>query len=142
MSDMPMQEEHRTVTAAESTDLFLIVKLPLIYNDDSFDPSRGVRLLPGKYVLEAEDAECWYFRSPKPLSLLIYDFGNIVNAVSIHGGIMVSKDESSHKLPSAYVDGNNDTERITVWELGKDFVTDRGQKWHLSTDGDETPENR
>ncbi|MFA5256777.1 MAG: hypothetical protein WC360_01390 [Opitutales bacterium] len=140
--DQSLINEKRPVTLAESSDLYAVVKLPITYNDDSFDPLRGVLLHPGKYILEAEDAGHWFFRSPVPLNLLMYDFGRIVDGTSIYGGLMISKDAASPRPYCAYVDGDNAAEKVVIWELGKEFAKDRGLKWKLSTDSEEASATR
>jgi hypothetical protein len=129
-----LAEETRPVTPAVSQDLFIVVNIPVVDDDEGYDPTQGIRFLLGKYAMEAEDADYWYFRSPKPLELLAYDFGRIVNGMRIYGGIAVAKNPASKFPFCAYVDGKDASEKIVIWHLSPAFSAERGVKWALSND--------
>jgi len=131
-------EEHKQVTTSSSEDLFMLVRVPLVYNDDDFDPSVGVSFFPGRFVLEAEDEDYWYFHAPQPLNVLTYSFGKITGGVRFIGGIVLSKSGSNAKPSFVYVNGENENDKVVLWKLSRKFMMDRGNKWSLSLDSTDT----
>ena len=129
-----LTESHQEVTLATSETLFLQMNGMNAWTDQEFDPLMGVRYRPGKFVLEAENEDYWFFDAPKPLELLRYDFGRIVDGMSLWGGIAISKDPSNPHRAGAYADGENENKKVVVHWFKKKFMEDRGTKWSLSTD--------
>lgn len=96
-------------------------------------PSRstGIRLAPGLYSLEAEDADYWYFRSSAPLEFRSFENGRPTAEHSNSGGLMLSK-RSLRMVPAgAYIDGDG-TSKIMVGKLGGDFLAMEGKQWRKS----------
>lgn len=133
-STPPFIEEHVPASKAQSDTLFIQATAILTYNDSDFDPLVGIRLMPGRFTLEAENENYWFFRAPKPVDLLMYDFGRIINGTNVRGGVMLAKDATNPKSAAVYIDGNSDEEKIVIRYLNKQFTSDRGKKWTLSTD--------
>jgi hypothetical protein len=123
----PTWNEVRAVTPA--TDFKKTVTVPegMVFYDTS-PASRGIRFPEGTYVLEAEDADYFYFRSTRPLEFHIFKDGQQTDARNIPGGIMMAKHFSL--IPAAaYIDGDKATERMAVWKLGDEFLRVRGRYW-------------
>lgn len=140
-NDPSFIEERRSVSAIISQELYVVVKQPINDTDEVFDPSIGIIFPIGRYVLEAEDAQYWYFRAPKPLKMAVYEFGKTVNGVSIYGGLAISKaGDNTEPKPLTYVDDKTRTSKVIVWKNSPVFPTLRGTKWVLSTDRTTTPD--
>ena len=122
----PVVNETRPIRSA--TDAKKTVTVPegmVRYN--STPPSHGLRFPPGTYVLEAEDADYWYLRSPAPLEFRVFKGGQSVDARDIPGGIMIAK--HFNMVPGAgYIDGETGT-KVMVWKLGSDFLNREGRDW-------------
>jgi hypothetical protein len=105
----PIAREERTVTAATDTTKTLTVKDGMVFYDRVVDPSHGIRLPPGKYTLEAQDASYWYLRAPAPLETREFKSGKVSESHSALGGIMIGKSMvKTLVLPAAgYADGEN-----------------------------------
>lgn len=130
-----VQETHVVVTPATSEDVYIVVFKPLSDTDDTYDPSQGVVMPLGKYQLEAEDINYWYFRAPKPVVLALYEFGRQTNGMRLYGGIALSKaGNNSEPIPSFYTDDSNKNGKIIIWSTSPEFLKARGEKWRLSTD--------
>jgi hypothetical protein len=92
-------------------------------------PSTGIRLPPGSYPLEAEDADYWYFRSPASLEFRSFENGREKH--SNPGGLMLGK-RSLRMVPAgAYIEGDR-ISKIMVWKLGGDFLAMEGRQWRKS----------
>lgn len=96
-------------------------------------PSRstGIRLPPGLYSLEAEDADYWYFRSSAPLEFRSFENGRFTEEHSNFGGLMLGKRPLRMVPAGAYIEGDG-TSKIMVWKLGGDFLAMEGRQWRKS----------
>jgi hypothetical protein len=131
-----MIEKHVRVSEAANKDIFLLVNRPIKDGDDVRDPTQGFEFPIGKYYLEAEDDNYWYFRAPRPLVLAVYDLeGKTVNGLRIPGGIALSKTgDNKTPTPCVYVDDQNKASKIQLWTLSAEFMKVRGDKWRLFSD--------
>jgi len=135
-SETNLIEKHVRVSEAADKDLFLVVTKPLKNVDDVRDPSQGVEFPLGKYYLEAQDDNYWYFRAPKGLVVAVYDLEGLkVNSLNFPGGIALSKTgDNTAPRPMAYVDDANKSSKVYLWIISTDFFKQRGDKWRLSSD--------
>jgi hypothetical protein len=125
----PVTNETRTVTLVADSKKTITVPAGMVWYDSAL-PTHGLRFPPSTYVLEAEDADYWYFRSSAPLEFRVFRSGQLVDSRSIPGGIMLAKRFSM--LPGAgYIDGEGAT-KVLVWKLGADFLTREGRDWKKS----------
>lgn len=93
--------------------------------------SSGLRFPPGTYVLEAEDDDYWYFRSPLPLEFRTFQNGKPTDENTKRGGLMLGK-QSIRLVPAGgYVDGDGSVKTM-VWKLGGDFLAMEGRQWRKS----------
>lgn len=130
-----VQETRVVVTPSTSEDIYIVVSKPLSDTDDTYDPSQGVVLPLGKYALESEDINYWYFRAPRPLVLALYEFGHQTNGMRLYGGVAISKTgDNSTPVPTIYADDSGKNGKILIWTTSAEFMKARGDKWRLSTD--------
>ncbi len=132
-------EKHVRVFDAANKDIFLVVTKPLKDADDVRDPSEGVEFPLGKYYLEAQNDDYWYFRAPKNIVIARYDLdGRKVNSLNLPGGIALAKSgDNTVPGPMAYVDDMNKSSKVHLWTITREFFKQRGDKWRLFSD----PEN-
>ena len=126
----PEAHESKTVSIASDTSKNITVPEGMVWYAG---PSRsmGIRLPPGLYSLEAEDADYWYFRSSAPLEFRSFENGIPTEEHSSPGGLMLGK-RSLRMVPAgAYIEGEG-TSKIMVWKLGGDFLAMEGKQWRKS----------
>lgn len=122
----PVTHELRSVTRPAVRGKSITVSEGMVWYD-SPRRDRGIRFPPGRYELEAEDDDYWYFRSPEPLEFRDFDNGQMVSARNIPGGLMVAK--GFNTLPGGgYIDGDGGTKTL-VWKLGRSFLRFEGAVW-------------
>jgi hypothetical protein len=125
----PIANETRAVTTSTDARKVIIVEEGMVWFDAAA-PTQGLRFPPGTYVVEAEDVDYWYLRSPAPLELRVFEQGKVVDAQSIPGGIMIAK--RSSMVPGAgYIDGEGQN-KVMIWKLGRDFLDLEGKEWKRS----------
>ena len=123
----PVTREARAVTPAADAAKTVIVPEGMVWLDQPFQPAHGLRFPPGTYVLEAEDADYWYLRSPGPLEFRDFQDGRAVAARYLPGGLMLAKRFSL--IPGAgYIDGEGSA-KLMIWKLGGDFLAQEGRYW-------------
>jgi hypothetical protein len=126
----PSINEPRSVRLEQDPSKTLTVVHELVWDDKSH-ATREIRFLTGTYALEAEDADYWYMRSPAPLNLREFKKGVQTGSHNIRGGIALGK-YTTRSVPAAgYIDGQEST-RILIWKLGKDFLSREGKDWRKS----------
>jgi hypothetical protein len=126
----PVVRESRTVSTASDPSKNVTVPEGMVWYAG---PSRsaGIRLPPGLYSLEAEDADYWYFRSSAPLEFRSFENGRPTEEHSNPGGLMLGKQSLRMVPASAYIEGDG-TSKIMVWRLGGDFLSMEGKQWRKS----------
>jgi hypothetical protein len=116
----PVSDPSKTVTVPEGMVWYATASRAL-----------GLRFPPGTYVLEAEDDEYWYFRSPSPLEFRSFANGKITEQHTESGGLMLAK-RPIRPIPAAgYVDADGSSKTM-VWKLGGDFLSMEGRQWRKS----------
>jgi hypothetical protein len=85
----------------------------------------------GTYTLEAEDGDYWYMRSGVPLHYLELKKGAPPETRSLRGGVAIGKYTTRSVPAAAYIDGQESV-RILIWKLGKDFLSREGSDWRRS----------
>jgi hypothetical protein len=94
--------------------------------------TRGVRLMPGRYELEAENEDYRYFRAPSPIEMRILDGGKIVDGRDIPGGLALAKSAFNVVPAAAYVDVGLESARMHVMKLDQVFMALEGEEWKKS----------
>lgn len=125
----PVTDETRVVRNAHDSSKSVTIVNGMVWY--SLDRAKGMRFPPGTYVLEAEDADYRYFRSPAPLEFREFSGGRVADAQSKAGGIMIAKAAISMVPAAGYVQGDGST-KVMVWKLGGDFLEMRGREWNKS----------
>jgi hypothetical protein len=126
----PLVNEPRSVRLEQDPSKTLTVVQDMVWDDKS-RASRQIRFPAGTYTLEAEDADYWYMRSPLPLKLRDFNKGVQTESHNIRGGIAIGK-YTTRSVPAAgYIDGQ-DSSRILIWKLGKEFLSREGKDWRKS----------
>ena len=126
----PSVNEPRSVHLEQDPSKTLTVVQEMVFGDKSH-ATREIRFPAGTYALEAEDADYWYMRSPVPLNLRGFNKGVQTESRNIRGGIAIGK-YTTRSVPAAgYIDGQ-ESSRILIWKLGKDFMSREGKDWRKS----------
>ena len=126
----PSVNEPRSVHLEQDPSKTLTVVQEMVWGDKSH-ATREIRFPAGTYALEAEDADYWYMRSPVPLNLRGFNKGVQTESRNIRGGIAIGK-YTTRSVPAAgYIDGQ-ESSRILIWKLGKDFLSREGKEWRKS----------
>ena len=126
----PSVNEPRSVHLEQDPSKTLTVVQEMVFGDKSH-ATREIRFPAGTYALEAEDADYWYMRSPVPLNLRGFKKGVQIESRNIRGGIAIGK-YTTRSVPAAgYIDGQ-ESSRILIWKLGKDFLSREGKDWRKS----------
>ena len=114
--------------AFDAAKTFTVLKELDLYG--SYRSYRSVRLRPGVYTLEAEDALYWYLRSPTPIEVTLKEEmmpNRRFSRYSLPGGIMLSK--RFNAVPgAAYFDEPAAGKRM-ILEFGPDFRSLEGSYW-------------
>jgi hypothetical protein len=126
----PSVNEPRSVHLEKDPSKTLTVIHELVWQDKS-RATREIRFPTGTYTLEAEDADYWYMRSPAPLTLRELKKGVQTESRNIRGGIALGKYTTRSVPAAAYIDGQ-ESSRILIWKLGKDFLSREGKDWRKS----------
>jgi hypothetical protein len=90
---------------------------------------RGVRLLPGRYELEAENEDYLYFRAPSSIEMRIFNSGKITDGRDIPGGLALAKSSFNIVPAAAYVDVGPQGTRTHVMKLDRVFMGLEGTEW-------------
>jgi hypothetical protein len=126
----PSVNEPRSVHLEQDPSKTLTIVQEMVFGDKSH-ATREIRFPAGTYALEAEDADYWYMRSPVPLNLRGFNKGVQTESRNIRGGIAIGK-YTTRSVPAAgYIDGQ-ESSRILIWKLGKDFLSREGKDWRKS----------
>jgi hypothetical protein len=126
----PVVNEPRTVHFERDPSKTLSVTHAMTWQDKAH-AAHEITFPEGTYVLEGEDADYWYMRSPVALPYKEFKKGVQVESRSLRGGLAVGK-YTTRSVPAAgYIDGQEST-RILIWKLGKDFLAREGKDWHKS----------
>ena len=126
----PSVNEPRSVHLERDPSKTLTVVQEMTWQNKSH-ATREIRFPAGTYTLEAEDADYWYMRSPAPLTLSEFKKGVQPESRNIRGGIAIGK-YTTRSVPAAgYIDGQ-ESSRILIWILGKDFLSREGKDWRKS----------
>ena len=127
----PLVNEPRTVHLEQDRAKTLTVIHEMVWRDKSH-ATREIDFPAGTYTLEGEDADYWYMRSPTPLGLREFKKGVQTQSRNLRGGLALGK-YTTRSVPAAgYIDGE-ESSRILIWKLGKDFLSREGKDWRKST---------
>ncbi len=119
------------MTAGQST--VLTVTSPMVFSDDRPDGQQAVRLLPGEYLSEAQDAQYIFYRSPNLIEYRQLENRQVVDGKNSAGGVAVAK-EPQWTIPpyGVYMDGEKPGEKIIIFALGTEFQQHRLRSWSIA----------
>ena len=118
----PVSDPSRTVTFLE----------PMVWsNAPQYRATKGVRLLNGTYVLEAENDDFLYFRAPAPVEMRVLEKGVPVDGRDFEGGLALSKAFVAMAPAAAYV-SISERRKMHVMRMGNDFLQLEGRVWEKS----------
>jgi hypothetical protein len=126
----PLVNEPRNIQIERDASKTLTVMHEMVWDDKSH-AAHELRFPEGIYALEGEDADYWYMRGAVPLGYKEFKKGIQIENRSLRGGIAIGK-YTTRSVPAAgYIDGQEST-RILIWKLGKDFLNREGKDWKKS----------
>ena len=128
----PVTAEEFDVTPISDPDRTVTFLEPMVWsNVPKYRATKGVRLLDGTYVLEAESESFLYFRSPNPIEMRVLRNGVPVDGRDFQGGLALSKTFITLAPASAYV-SINERRKMHVMKMGVDFLKLEDQVWKKS----------
>ena len=108
-----------------------LIREHIVFLGTEVDQESANRICAELLLLEAEDPDYWYMRSPAPLNLREFKKGVQTESHNIRGGIALGK-YTTRSVPAAgYIDGP-ESSRILIWKLGKEFLSREGKDWRKS----------
>jgi hypothetical protein len=120
--------ERHAVRSASDPGKTVVFNEPMVWLDaPAANASKGVRFLPGRYELDAEDDGYWYFRAPEPLELRALDHGRTLDGRFVPGGLALSK--GFNLVPAAAYIDDAAGQKLHVMRMGRDFLELRGKTW-------------
>ncbi|GIV04260.1 MAG: hypothetical protein KatS3mg077_2124 [Candidatus Binatia bacterium] len=116
---VPIYDPSRTVTFLE----------PMVFlNAPQYRATKGVRLPNGTYVLEAENEDFLYFRSPAPVEMRVLEKGVPVDGRDFDGGLALSKVFVA-QVPAAVYVTIDQHRKMHVMKMGSEFLRLEGRVW-------------
>src|SRR5262249_40982382 len=123
----PVTDEEFEVRPVSDPGRTLTFREPMVWSDaPMYRATKGVRLLDGKYVLEAENDNFLYFRSPVPIEMRVLERGVPVGGRNYEGGLALSKAFVALTPAIAYV-SVNEHRKMHVMKMGHDFLQLEGR---------------
>ena len=124
----PLTSEDRSVSPVVDAGKSVILKESMVWYDQEV-ATRGIRFPEGQYLLEAEDAEYYYFRSPSPLEYRIFQNGSLTDGRFMPGGLFLSKALINMVPAGAYLSVEDPKQKTLTWKLGSNFLRKEGSLW-------------
>ena len=123
----PLTDKEKMVKSVANNGSYVSVFRGMVFYD-SRPPTRGLRYPEGKYVLEAEDEDYFYYKSPNPLELRMLKNGESYDQRNFSGGLMVSKSDFSLAPGGGYLD-ISEGKKLQFWKHGKELLRLEGKEW-------------
>lgn len=95
---------------------------------DSKSKVYSVTVSPGRFVLDAQDEDYWYFRAPTAMQRAIYDSGQLFSTDLFPGGIAIGK-KKGMIFPAAVYRSDGSMDRTLIWKFGREFMQAEGTLW-------------
>lgn len=125
----PVTADERSVVPVSAGSKTVTFVEPVVWLDAPGKlASRGVRLPPGVYRLEAENDQYLYFRAPQPIEMRVLKDGQIVDGRDIPGGLALAKGTLNPVPAVTYIDVDQNR-KMHVMKHGFDFIQMRGKQW-------------
>jgi hypothetical protein len=94
---------------------------------DSKSKVYSVTIVSGVYVLDAQDEDYWYFRSPVAMQRAIHADGG-ASPDFFPGGIALGK-KKDMIFPAAIYKSDGSMDRLVIWRFGGEFMKEEGLLW-------------
>ncbi len=126
----PTDDQARTITLATDHSQTLTFKTGMVWCYD-LSARRCLRLPPGVYTIEGEDAVWRYFRAPEPFDFRFLDKPENDRQRFIAGGVALRKGYDIMLPAEVYIDSDNHiaAEKVLIFKLGNDFIEMEGGRW-------------
>jgi hypothetical protein len=124
----PLTNKAHVVSPLTNQTNAVVFKEPMVWYDQTFAPTRGIRFPQGTYLLEAEDSEYRYFRAPSRIEYRVLQNGQVTDDHFMPGGLFLSKTLINLVPAGAYLSVDEHTNVLT-WKLGGDFMGMEGGRW-------------
>lgn len=118
-------ERCETTPAQDPRKVFSVLKEIASYTAGG--QIEGMALPVGKYTLEAQDADYWYFRAPSPIGHRVTEGRKVVER-RVAGGIRISK-HSPGGLAAGYVQGEGSVKELIAELTASEFAWMEGTFW-------------
>jgi len=123
----------RAIMPVAEHKMMLTLKQGMVWCQDE-TAARCLRLPPGVYTIEAEDADFRYFRAPEPIDFRRLDGQEPDSRSLIPGGIALRKTFDLMLPAEVYVDGENAGQKVLVHKLGHNFAEMEPSGWTKNFD--------
>lgn len=126
----PTDDQPRTITVRSDPAMSLTFKTGQVLCYD-ISARRCLRLPPGNYRFEGEDAVWRYFRAPEGLEFRILDKPDGDRQRFILGGIALRKGADIMLPAEIYIDSDSRRveDKVLIFKLGHDFIDLQGSLW-------------
>jgi hypothetical protein len=126
----PTDNTARTIMLGKDRPEALTFKEGMVWCYDQF-ARRCLRLPPGVYKLEGEDADFRYFRAPEPMDFRFLDKPENDRQRFIPGGVALRKSFDLLLPAEVYIDSDKQPpeEKVLIFKLGHNFADMEGHAW-------------
>lgn len=124
----PALQRETTAVMDESKTLTVLKEISIYGRGPE---QRGFMLPMGIYILEAEDAGYWYFRSPTTVEFRIVQGMQVIAQRRLPGGVRIPKDTNA-AAPPGYFDVPAGKKEIISEITAAEFVWMEGRYWKKS----------
>jgi hypothetical protein len=126
----PTDDRPSTIAMATDRSKILTFKTGEVWCYD-MSARRCLRLPPGTYTLEGEDAVWRYFRAPEPMDFRFLDKPESDRQRFIHGGVALRKGFDIMLPAEVYIDSDSHRieDKVLIFKLGNDFADMEGSAW-------------
>lgn len=120
--------ENRHVKSVHNPFDYLEIKKDIFWGESSRKGSLAVNIPSGKYILEAEGRDYYYFKSPENLEFFIIGSENKSKSRTVRGGLCLSK-KINFMVPAAVYVSKNKSRKTIKLRLGESFMKKYGELW-------------
>jgi hypothetical protein len=124
--------ELRSVTLATDPAKSVEVMKVMFFYDNNLEPTYGIELSIGKYVLVAEDQEYLYFSAPYSLAYQRYQNYEVLRHELFKGGLALARSSSAPVRAAIYANSDTIDQKVIVWRLDPSFFGQLGKRWKKS----------
>lgn len=118
-------EPCETTPARDTSKTFSVLKEIASYS--ATRAPEGFALPVGKYTLEAQDADYWYFRAPTPIGHRVTEGRKVVEH-RVTGGIRIAK-HGAGGLAGGYIQGEGSVKELITELTASEFAWMEGTFW-------------